>query len=682
MGGIVKLRQLTLVWLALLFMLCSLQAYGVEAHLYKIDLQQKGSAVPLAEAGIEVLAAIPNDHALAELTNEQMTTVIRMGYSVDYMAASLVAYSAFDNTDDYYNYNSVSLQLQTWWDENADIAVLYNLGTTLQNRTVWGMKVSDNPLLEEDEIVCYYVGCHHGNEDISVEVPMYFLDYLFDNYGVDPNVTYWVDNCEIWVIPLLNPDGYVNNSRYNSNGIDINRNYSFHWGESASNYGPYPFSEIESQIVRDLNLEHHFTIGHSYHSYGEEILYPFAWAANHPTPDNVFFVEIVWAMAAMNGYDPLISGNLYPHGGEHNDYLYAEQGVMSVTTELWSGPGYNPPSSQIINVCLDNLPNDLYLLERSGGAQITGLITDAATGEPLVAQYKIVQLWNPNEIYPRYSEPVFGRYRALVVPGSWTLEISKNGYATQTFPNVQVQAGIPTVIDVELNYIGYPDVLITVDPINPPITIPPGGGSFQYEFHLDNNSGASQLADVWIDVTMPGGTVFGPLVMRSDINLSAGFSTVRILSQSVPAAAPAGVYTMNAYVGDYDLNELWNEDHFEFTKTAGDGAGIEYLPPPNGFDLTESIEVAVALPEKPAIKTYPNPFNPITNISYDLQASGSVTMVVYDISGKQVAELVNGWRDAGQYEMTFDGSELASGVYLIQLRIGNSIAVGKLALVK
>lgn len=199
-------------------------AIAGDVHLYRIGLQGHGSAVELAESGIAVLAAIPNDHALAELSDEQMTRVIRLGYPVQYLAASLMAYSELDETDDYYTYTSLVAQLQAWATQYANIAVLYDLGTTVQNRHVYGMKILDNPLQEEDEIPCLFVGCHHGNEKISEEVPMYFLGYILSNYGVNPDVTFFVDNREIWVIPLVNPDGFANNSRYNANNVDINRN--------------------------------------------------------------------------------------------------------------------------------------------------------------------------------------------------------------------------------------------------------------------------------------------------------------------------------------------------------------------------------------------------------------------------------------------------------------------------
>lgn len=678
------LNKMTISMLILLLLSGLVWAGGSsgQSALYRIDLKDHGSAVPLAEAGIDVLAAIPNDHALAELSNEQLTELIRMGYRVDYVAASLKAFSELDETDDYYTYTTLTAQLQTWATENADIAVLYDLGTTVQGRTVWGMKISDNPLLEEDEIVCFFCGAHHGNEKISAEVPMYFLGYIFDNYGTNPDVTYWVDNREIWVMPVVNPDGYANNSRYNANSVDINRNYSFHWSESASHYGPYPFSEVESQAIRDLNLANHFTTSHSYHSYGEEILYPFAWAANHPSPDNSFYVEMVGAMTAMNGYTPLLSGNLYPHGGEMNDYLYGENGVMAVTSEVWGGPGYNPPASGILAVCQENLPTDLYQLQRSEGAQITGFITDASTGDPLVAEVEVLQLWDPNEIYPRYSEPDFGRYRHLVVPGTYTLEVSKTGYVTQTISNIVVVNGTPTVRDVELAWIGFPQVDITMTPVNPPIVIPPAGGSFQYEVNLDNNSGSAQTADVWINVTMPNGSTYGPLVLRSDMNMPSGFSAYRLMTQNVPAGAPAGTYTMNAYVGNYDLNEAWSEDHFDFSKSGVDGEATSYLPESQGFDLSESQVLSTVIPEEFAVDIHPNPFNPVTSLSFALPEAGSVKLSVFDVSGRLISQINEGWLDAGTREIRFDGSNLASGIYIYRLEAGRFTASGKMILMK
>jgi hypothetical protein len=79
---------------------------------------------------------------------------------------------------------------------------------------------------------------------------------------------------------------------------------------------------------------------------------------------------------------------------------------------------------------------------------------------------------------------------------------------------------------------------------------------------------------------------------------------------------------------------------------------------------------------------FPNPFNPVTTINYQLPKSSMVTLSVYDVSGRQVAELVNGWRDAGAHNVTFDASTLASGLYFYRIEAGGFTDVKKMVLVK
>ncbi|MCX6639619.1 MAG: T9SS type A sorting domain-containing protein [bacterium] len=76
------------------------------------------------------------------------------------------------------------------------------------------------------------------------------------------------------------------------------------------------------------------------------------------------------------------------------------------------------------------------------------------------------------------------------------------------------------------------------------------------------------------------------------------------------------------------------------------------------------------------------PFNPATTIRYDLPVASLVRLTVFDISGRKVAQLVNGMREAGRHEVTFDGSGLASGVYLYKLEAGDFTAIQKMVLMK
>lgn len=116
----------------------------------------------------------------------------------------------------------------------------------------------------------------------------------------------------------------------------------------------------------------------------------------------------------------------------------------------------------------------------------------------------------------------------------------------------------------------------------------------------------------------------------------------------------------------------------------GDAVGDSVL-----FDpwLTEPVWAPPASPRTTPERfllspAYPNPFNPITTIGFALPQAARVSLIVYDVSGRIVATLVNGWREAGNHEVTFDAGELPSGVYLAKLEAGNFSAVQKLVLLK
>jgi hypothetical protein len=105
----------------------------------------------------------------------------------------------------------------------------------------------------------------------------------------------------------------------------------------------------------------------------------------------------------------------------------------------------------------------------------------------------------------------------------------------------------------------------------------------------------------------------------------------------------------------------------------------QQLPVESMIEASQTIPVQ---PNQIGLSASPNPFNPTTAISYQLSAVSFVNLSVYDISGRKVAELVNGMRDAGSHSVTFDGSGLASGIYLYRLTAGDFSAVQKLVLLK
>ncbi|MCX6641391.1 MAG: right-handed parallel beta-helix repeat-containing protein [bacterium] len=82
------------------------------------------------------------------------------------------------------------------------------------------------------------------------------------------------------------------------------------------------------------------------------------------------------------------------------------------------------------------------------------------------------------------------------------------------------------------------------------------------------------------------------------------------------------------------------------------------------------------------ISATPNPFNPSTTLTFALPEAGNVHLTIYDVAGRQVAELVNGYKDAGSHQATFDGSNLSSGIYFVRLDAANQSALQKIVLLK
>jgi hypothetical protein len=230
---------------------------------------------------------------------------------------------------------------------------------------------------------------------------------------------------------------------------------------------------------------------------------------------------------------------------------------------------------------------------------------------------------------------------------------------------------------------GYPAVTISLTPSSTPILIPATGGSFDFNVMATNNEVEPVTFNAWTDITLPDSSIYGPVIGPIELTLPASATIDRDRTQMVPSNAPAGIYTYNAYVGD-NLGNVWSEDHFEFEKLlTGDGSLIgEWASYGEEFGEIGGGSTPALRDDYALMGAHPNPFNPTTTISYQLSARSRIHLAVYDLSGRKVTDLINGWRDAGVHEVTFDGSQLPSGVYLYRLKVGNFNVSGKMVLMK
>ncbi len=218
---------------------------------------------------------------------------------------------------------------------------------------------------------------------------------------------------------------------------------------------------------------------------------------------------------------------------------------------------------------------------------------------------------------------------------------------------------------------------LNLDPVSPPIVIPANGGSFNSTVQVQNLDQRVIHFDFWTEVRLPNGDLFTPLFKREGLTLAASAALARTLTQFVPANAPPGTYTYRACIGSWLPRVISQADSFQFVKTGGgmDAADVE------GWACAEALvdfqPTAFSL-----VSVYPNPFNPMTTIRYQLEVSSRIRLKIYDTAGRQVMTLVDGWRDAGTHSLTFDGSSLTSGVYLLKLESGIYSVAEKLVLLK
>jgi hypothetical protein len=258
-------------------------------------------------------------------------------------------------------------------------------------------------------------------------------------------------------------------------------------------------------------------------------------------------------------------------------------------------------------------------------------------------------------------------------------------YANHYTPGSAVlTAGVALKFTTDIDYmVTAPDVDITLIPYGTPIQIPSTGGSFDFNIAATNNEPSPQNVTIWCDVTLPNGSPYGPTLGPVTVTLGSSTTIDRDRTQSVPGNAPAGSYLYNAYIGSYP-DVIWDSDSFDFSKlSTGDGSPVaEWLNTGEEFESGSFTKASDQPAEFSLLGVVPNPFNPVTTVRFSLPEAARVSLTVYDVAGRQVEKLVDGWRQSGLHETTFNGADLASGIYIYRLEAGEFNATGKMLLLK
>jgi hypothetical protein len=413
----------------------------------------------------------------------------------------LLASSVFAVDPRYHTYGEMTDEMVNAALRYPNLCRLYTIGySSFFHLPLLAMKISDNPDLTEDEPKFLFNGVHHACELIGVEICLYMMNDLLSRYDTSQTVRGWIDSNEIWLVPMVNPDGhYINitgrDSMWRKNlednnhsgqfepefdGVDLNRNYEFMWQNGDPNptsreyRGATPFSENETQAIRDLSLAQKFVFEICYHgdkdpTFGESVYYPWIWGSRF-APD-FSHIRPAAESIAYRIINDLGSSPYAPIWGEATDgglarnWFYHELGSFSFTLEV--SQKYQPPGYRVDSICRKVTNGSYYLFKRILGPSITGHITDATTNQPVVAEVRVLEAYAlPDTIAPRYSDAEFGRYRRILIPGYYTLQFLAAGYDTVQIDSVLVSANGPTVLDIQLHRLGISEDLkrISVSP--------------------------------------------------------------------------------------------------------------------------------------------------------------------------------------------------------------------------
>jgi hypothetical protein len=360
----------------------------------------------------------------------------------------------------YHTQAQIGQLLQQAQLDHPAIAAYYSLGNSIQGRSLHAIVISDQVGVEEAEPEVRLAATIHGDEPVQMENLVTLVEYLTNNYGVDPVVTDLVDHTEIHIVPCLNPDGNVVGSRYNANGQDLNRDYPVPDG-SPGDDGSY-VEELETVLVKNHGAARHFVLSEVGH--GGALVTNYLWDYTYTlTSDDAGLRKAALEYSQYNL--PMYNSTTFPFGitngadwyvaqGSLQDWAYQATGCWDFTIEV--GDVKTPAASQLDGFWNDNRESLLHFV-KAARYGVHGLVAASGTGLPLPATVTVTGISKSV-----VTDPDFGDYYKLLPTGVYELTFAAPGCTPRTFSGVGTTWGTETVLDVQLNPIAWGDVSGTV----------------------------------------------------------------------------------------------------------------------------------------------------------------------------------------------------------------------------
>ncbi len=423
-----------------IFMSVSISFADYREYDYKASIYSKNyHADMMLLRAMEVdIAGVDYDNKIIDLLlyEEDRVKIRERGYSLQINWSKGVSIdTAVD--EEYKTSYEIERFVQTANGLFPSLTKLVEIGKSLEGRSIWALKISDNAAKREiEEPTILFNSMHHAREVMTPEVSLDVIEYLLSNYESDEKVKSWVNNNEIWVVPMLNVDGnnkvwteralWRKNTR-DGHGVDLNRNYPFGWNscngssgsKNADDYrGPEPASEPETRALMGLVEEIKPVFDISYHSYSNLVLYPYG-CRNSPGASPQAMIEIGNEIGELLGYRAGTPPELlYQADGGDIDWMLGEHQVIPYVIELNSrSDGFQPDYERTRDKTVElNRKGWMYLLDQLSASGVRGVVRSKNFVNASIRVYK------NNELIQNYKINPDGTFHIVLLPGDYHLD--------------------------------------------------------------------------------------------------------------------------------------------------------------------------------------------------------------------------------------------------------------------
>lgn len=382
---------------------------GGKPAVVSVSFKTRRELAAFVEAGLEVWYVDQQARkAFGQMSQAELPALQRLGAQLRIVQAPGI-YNDFDN--EYHTYDEIKAELAAIAAKNPELAKLIDIGDGYEktqgrsDRDILALRIGKGDASAKPGVI--FCGNHHAREIVTPEIVLLIAKMLVDGYGKDAELTHFVENRDIVLVPMVNPDGHklasegtdwrknVNptagggsdfGNAPNGPGVDLNRNYGFKWGlpgasanpSNATFRGAGPFSEPETQAMKKLVESRKWSFLMTYHSFSNLILWP--WGHTDAPPPDKRIAPIGMQLGKLSGYKPQQSVALYPTSGDTTDWAFGEHGILSYTTEIGSwGDGFDPPYAKLPTFWKQNEPGARLVLKLAGNpSQVFGPELDGA----------------------------------------------------------------------------------------------------------------------------------------------------------------------------------------------------------------------------------------------------------------------------------------------------------------